>query len=503
MKKILKKGLIFCAIMFMVLKCDSYAEESDCKDIIEPTNGVGEVIEVNSSTIEDGSIEFDSPITEDSVDSSEATRSNVVINGITWQMRTDYIAVGVAYTSNDPNLSFRWLEYDVNSQVWRQISGWSSGNWAEWRSNCGDYWLHCEIKDSNNNVVSKTISFHYVAGNTQISGTYSNYTDEEDTTVLLGMSSTMTTGVKYQFKIYDVNNNSWTYLTNPSTVNWITWAAKTGTYWVHYELYTSDNRLADVRTYAFQSTEPVRRALLISNCGSTITDQRFYNDTIHMSNTMNNTSFYNIGFSSVDSINNATKDQVKNKIQTFFANATENDISYVFISCHGAPDGSLLIGNNSGFISTSELRTFLDNNIQGRVVLIVTSCYSGNLIENRGESEECREDWAELFVEAFCDDSRSGEFANSKYRVICAARSDEPSYGYEPTGTVPCDVWTMGAGWNYQIGTICSLYADANNDNKVTLNELYNYSNPLVSREHISHPVIYPSNSNFVIFGRY
>ena len=506
MKKILKKGLIFCAIMFMVLKCDSYAEESDCKDIIEPTNGVGEVIEVNSSTIEDGSIEFDSPITEDSVDSSEATRSNVVINGITWQMRTDYIAVGVAYTSSDPNLSFRWLEYDVNSQVWRQISGWSSGNWAEWRSNCGDYWLHCEIKDSNNNVVSKTIAFHYVAGNTQISGTYSNYTDEEDTTVLLGMSSTMTTGVKYQFKIYDVNNNSWTYLTNPSTVNWITWAAKTGTYWVHYELYTSDNRLADVRTYAFQSTEPVRRALLIGNTGSNYS-QVFENDIMNMWSTIDNTSFYNMGFSNVDSILNVSKEQVKNKIQSFFSGNGENDISYIFITCHGSSDGSLFIGNNNGFMTTAELRAFLDNNVQGRVVLIVTCCYSGNLIQNRDancDSEnEFMDEWAESFVSSFYDEElRSGEFASPKYRVICDAAYDEASY---MSGNVSYSVlaWSEGSGWDSQNEIICSLYADVNNDGKVTLNELYNYANPIGYGNSISHPAVYPSNSNFVIFGRY
>jgi len=45
------------------------------------------------------------------------------------------------------------------------------------------------------------------------------------------------------------------------------------------------------------------------------------------------------------------------------------------------------------------------------------------------------------------------------------------------------------------------LLADANEDNKVTMEELYNYSYPLAEmRQHI---VVYPENDDLVIGGRY
>ncbi|MDF7663241.1 hypothetical protein PT282_00905 [Bifidobacterium sp. ESL0763] len=165
---------------------------------------------------------------------------------LTWIVRSEDIAVGAAVNSPVHNLEYKWQSYNLSTHVWHNITNWYAGNWAGWSAETGDYWLHLEVREagSHRSLGSKTIAFHYTPGYAAITGTYSGYRSDG---ILLGMSSNDPQG-KYVEKIYDYNAKRWVAQFNGQ---WSVWHPTPGVYWTHYELYTSDGRLADTRTYAF------------------------------------------------------------------------------------------------------------------------------------------------------------------------------------------------------------------------------------------------------------
>ncbi|WEV53122.1 GH25 family lysozyme [Bifidobacterium sp. ESL0704] len=162
-----------------------------------------------------------------------------------WQVRQEDIAVGAAV--NGPgNLQYKWQSYNVNTHVWTTFADWNGANWAGWAAEPGDYWLHLEVREAGNHhlVGTKTIAFRYSAGYAAITGTYAGYRSNG---ILLGMSSN-DPRARYVVKIYDYNAKRWV---SQFSGQWATWQPRRGVYWTHYELHTSDGRLADTRTYTF------------------------------------------------------------------------------------------------------------------------------------------------------------------------------------------------------------------------------------------------------------
>lgn len=166
---------------------------------------------------------------------------------IVWIMREEDIAVGAAVNSATSNLEYRWQAYDIDKQSWHSITDWTGANWAEWRTGLGNYWLHIEVRNSSTHasIGTRTICFRYVPGYTAMTGTFAGWTKQG---VLLGISSN-NAGAQYHMKIYDYNAKQWI---KDYSGQWATWNPKPGSYWTHYEVYTSDGRLADTRTYAFK-----------------------------------------------------------------------------------------------------------------------------------------------------------------------------------------------------------------------------------------------------------
>lgn len=168
-----------------------------------------------------------------------------VINML-WQYRDDDIAVGAAVASSSSQLEYKWMSYNVDKQEWKTIAEWSGANWAGWSDDKGTYWLHVEVRDgaTKGKIGEQTIAFAYIPGTGSITGTYSGWSGQQ---VLLGMSSDKR-NARYEMKIYDVNKGAWV---QGFSGQWAYWNPVKGVYWTHYELYTSDGRLADTKTYAF------------------------------------------------------------------------------------------------------------------------------------------------------------------------------------------------------------------------------------------------------------
>lgn len=258
MKKII--GLFLIALMLCTCFANTYVEadeltkndypneETTSKEPAHeestPSNPVGEEGEVIEE--EDSSIISEASNT---VDEISAGGYYISERGMTWVSQMDYIDVGIAYETNDPGAQFQWKSYNVNTGQWKEISTWRNGNWASWKAEIGDYWLHCEMRTSDGSAsISKTIAFRYYGGLTKINGTYAGWQGKE---VLLGATSN-NPQARIQFKIYNVDKKTWIYLTdNKNTSNWVTWTPERGTYWTHFEAYSEDGRLLDTKTYSF------------------------------------------------------------------------------------------------------------------------------------------------------------------------------------------------------------------------------------------------------------
>ena len=496
--KIMEGLLVLCFLLFCFASTTVLAAEEKNGDYTTEDLNETEMIHesVEELRVESEEVVDEEPTEEDVVTIQSYTAE---ITGLTWVMRDTYIDVGAAYTTNDLNVQFRWLEYNLDTEQWRTIAGWNSGNWASWKSNVGDYWLHCEMRTSDGQVVTKTMSFHYTAGNLKITGTYAGFTEAYDTTVLLGMTGSLTSGVKYSFKIYNVDTGVWTSISDKKVNNWVTWGAKTGTYWTHFELYTDDGRLADTKTYAFGSTEPVRRALIM---GETSTNQVPIGDVDNMNLLNINSTYYGKPFYSSVKFANKTKAQIISKIQTTFADTVDSDVSYLYFTCHGGDGGKLYLEPNQLTFTPLELRNIIDTYIKGKVVIVIDSCHSGGSINK--DSTDDLEEFASSFIQVFEDESKSGELQSDRFAVLCSSRNDEPSYGGS-TVSVATKYWLEGAGWSVTSGSICSLFADSNGDNKVSLDELYQYSYDKVVKymDNQQHTVCSPEGSEIVLFGRY
>ena len=163
-----------------------------------------------------------------------------------WVIREEDIAVGAVANSPSHNVEFKWQSYNLSTKKWKTIAGWTQANWAGWADSAGDYWLHLEARDSQTkeSIGAITIAFRYQPGSTRITGTYSGWQGGH---VLLGESSN-NPHARYEMKIYDVTHRKWVA---GFKGQWAYWYPSAGVYWTHYEVYTSDNRLADTKTYAF------------------------------------------------------------------------------------------------------------------------------------------------------------------------------------------------------------------------------------------------------------
>lgn len=195
-----------------------------------------------------------------------------------------------------------------------------------------------------------------------------------------------------------------------------------------------------------------------------------------------------------------SKSGVTNAIKQTFAGAKASDISYLYLSTHGATNGYIAIGTDGGY-SMTELKSILDQ-IPGTFVIMLNSCYSGNFVESG------------VF-------NTSGLLGSSKYKILTSSSSTQMSGGYDIS--ISTDFWAYGSGYSYyKAGRMTfgdnstfdsransltnrflnKLPADANGDGYVTLKEITNFSNTRSNEQYGSSYTIcsYPSNSDFVMF---
>ena len=222
--------------------------------------------------------------------------------------------------------------------------------------------------------------------------------------------------------------------------------------------------------------------------------------------------FSNQNFSKVVRFPDKTKAEIIAKMEELFKSSSESDVNYLYLTCHGGEDGTIAIGSDKTSFSGWELASILKQ-YKGKFVVMLDCCYSGKIIDVGKSDEKAVSNSEERFDEqAFLAGfstgdlaSKNGEMLNSKFLVLCASCKDEESYSAVGVGSLATRYWAMGTGWDPLQNRMISPMADTNTNGKITLEELYQYSYPLVleaasrsnKEQHVS---VYPENSQFVLF---
>ena len=222
--------------------------------------------------------------------------------------------------------------------------------------------------------------------------------------------------------------------------------------------------------------------------------------------------FSNQNFSEVVRFPDKTKAEIIAKMEELFKSSSESDVNYLYLTCHGGEDGTIAIGSDKTSFSGWELASILKQ-YKGKFVVMLDCCYSGKIVDVgksdkkvASKSEEKFDEQA--FLAGFSTGdvaSKNGEMLDSKFLVLCASCKDEESYSAVGVGSLATRYWAMGTGWDPLQNRMISPMADTNANGKITLEELYQYSYPLVledaskirEEQHVS---VYPKNSQFVLF---
>ena len=222
--------------------------------------------------------------------------------------------------------------------------------------------------------------------------------------------------------------------------------------------------------------------------------------------------FSNQNFSEVVRFPDKTKAEIIAKMEELFKSSSESDVNYLYLTCHGGEDGTIAIGSDKTSFSGWELASILKQ-YKGKFVVMLDCCYSGKIIDVGKSDEKAVSNSEERFDEqAFLAGfstgdpaSKNGEMLDSKFLVLCASWKGEESYSLVGVGSLATRYWAMGTGWDSLQNRMISPMADTNTNGKITLEELYQYSYPLVleaasqihEEQHVS---VYPKNSQFVLF---
>lgn len=81
------------------------------------------------------------------------------LGGTCWIVNDTGIDVGVDYQSAMEGTQFRWQSYNLDTQQWTTIADWNSSNWATWKPEEGNYWLHVEAQNADGCMEQETICF--------------------------------------------------------------------------------------------------------------------------------------------------------------------------------------------------------------------------------------------------------------------------------------------------------------------------------------------------------
>lgn len=228
---------------------------------------------------------------------------------------------------------------------------------------------------------------------------------------------------------------------------------------------------------------------------------------------------------------NLTDTGILSAITADFGQATEDDVCVFYYSGHGMSESGSLIGTNFytttyGYVTMKKLRTAMDK-IKGTKILILDSCYSGNLVQQVGgeivdtdgtviarSDEEVTVDLNavnQAIISAFTGGFSPRDDGTPEYLVITASSNTQMSWTANSKGSLFTVGFVKGCGYDQNSSAVLkTMGADSNSDGMITQKEAYTYVWNNVTKRIISdgktyYQVVqaYPTGgSSFSMWGR-
>ena len=214
--------------------------------------------------------------------------------------------------------------------------------------------------------------------------------------------------------------------------------------------------------------------------------------------------FSHYGANDAISCNNITSAQFHNEMANAFGGAKGLDICYLYIASHGSTSGLTLFTNGTLYPAT--LRSEIDR-FNGTFVVFVSGCHSGTYISEDEEQLEIDTTFdADAFVNGIYNETLENDYYSedlrdsNRIKVLCSSKQEEQSYSTDRLAT---NYWCMGSGYDFRNNQFVSLYADSNSDGRISLEELYVYSQYQIQvnlTQNIQTVVRSPHEDGFIIF---
>ena len=199
----------------------------------------------------------------------------VSLNGFTWQVFSDRINIGTAYSTNTTGIRFTFKSYNLDTKKWTALSNEKASNWQTWYPEKGNYWIYVEAtlpngyktdqvmcfavgknystRAMNARSASPAITTLSVDDGIAVQAAESYYArlkgftwQIQDGKILLGSAyDTNDPDLRFTFKSYNLDTKKWEVLDSNKKSNWQTWKPYKGNYWVYCQATTSDGKSYD------------------------------------------------------------------------------------------------------------------------------------------------------------------------------------------------------------------------------------------------------------------
>ncbi len=139
--------------------------------------------------------------------------------------------------TNDSDLTYKYMCYDLQSQVWSTLSEGKQTN-AYWRPlKSGSYWLHVEITSSNGRVYTYTMGKGIEGFKVNYFVTSANSPQKPNTPIVLNAygSNVLGENLTYRYLLY--NGSTWSELSKSTSEHSCVWTpTQEGAYWLCYQV---------------------------------------------------------------------------------------------------------------------------------------------------------------------------------------------------------------------------------------------------------------------------
>lgn len=414
------------------------------------------------------------------------------------------------------NRTYQWYYRASSSDSWK-VSSFTGAKTATLsvpaQTKYNGYQYMCRVKNSYGSIYTNAVKLtvNPITITTQPTSKSLYIGEQVNFTVKANGSN-----LKYQWQYRTSSSGTWTNSTfstaTKATLSFTAQAKHDGYQYRCKIYYGDDKKFTNTVSLSVNVDVPDYRALLIGEEAFSPICTRNRGDAEHMqamlasvkgpegSSRYTTTVKIDLGYSAVESA-----------IQSTFANTSNADVSLFFIATHGNSDGDGELALTDGnFLDFGTLANWLNTYVKGKVIVIIESCGSGSAIYgNMAEAANADKLLVHQAIEAFAavDEAEMantgvGAMRQSKFYVLAASAHHQMSWGHEGG-----DAGNYFTDWLIEgIGSSGPMPADTNNNNIVTLNELYTYISQYDSYtfqgSYTQQVQVYPLNSSYKLFKR-